>query len=280
MKLAQPIRPCLESIRDKLVLGHQGPINDMINEFEYAEHHLKVLARVESECVPDEELKLNDACFDAITEREAELIKKAEALNLLKQKMVEPQQNLISLRNFAIEKFQTQKCEHAVDSSVTECFQKTDYSISTEALVLSGDALKIIVVQDQKTSNTDISELCEDEEVKLPSKDRLCALLNDQTPNYISKVNADSFRQSTMPDDGHDPFRAAVGDSLSKLFNQGLNMLMTPSRPNMFPSSVSAPYLPSYTEHAGLAGRSLGYGYYPASPPASVYGRSSQYFSK
>jgi hypothetical protein len=120
----------------------------------------------------------------------ADLTAKAQVLNTLKAKHLQANADLITFRNFALEKLHSKECMNAGESNITDCYADIG-NISREAIVLSKDTKDIIYVFEKPAAPTEVAELCLNNDVKVSFKKDLCKL-TEEDPSK-KKTNDDNY---------------------------------------------------------------------------------------
>lgn len=131
---------------------------------------------------------ISASCLNSLNADKAEIQDKILQLNLLKDKIGFENRDLMAYRNFALEKWGTQKCSVG-DSAIEFC--DPEDKISQEANILSNTMMDISLVYTPKSdTETDAKKLCEDnDQGKKTSELRLCAFFNDTTSNIVKQDN-------------------------------------------------------------------------------------------
>jgi hypothetical protein len=240
-ELKGSIEKCLTPLLDNKALKsyERRSVGDLISEFHYGQEHIAKLDQLLKECIPDEGLAYPAKCEGYITKQMAELVAKSQVLNALKAKHIQADPNLISLRNFALEKLNSESCKMtSVESNISSCDGVGN--ISLQVIVLSAEAKDIVFMYDKPTVPSSIEEICDNKEIKTNFKDELCAI-KDEPPMIESKSTFDSYEAPVNPD-GSDNTAQAWVDLGSSVVNS-LAALMAPrQQPMMRPYAPVLPY--------------------------------------
>ncbi|MGE3608191.1 MAG: hypothetical protein AB7I27_01290 [Bacteriovoracaceae bacterium] len=165
-------------------------------------------------------------CDRKISFNQAEIQKQIQSLNLLKDKIGEKNQDLMKLRNFSIEKFQKMDCAKKEASNITDCDAGLTLRTSKEANLLTADVMNISLVYAKSENETDIQEICDDEEKKIIRKAQVCAFLTDTTPDKIETKNTEKIKRddyvapTSAPDGGNSPVKDAIYHGMTNLISE------------------------------------------------------------
>lgn len=225
-----------------------------------AADYAKVLQEKETKC--SGEIKQNDLvsleCLEFAGGDTARLQDEIQQLNILKERLLFENQEIVKWRNFALQKFQDVKqgCQ-LMSSPLDYC---TDDSIITKdaALTLSSHmqiAVMLNLNPEEKTkAEEEAKSLCEDEEKieKNPMHQKLCAFFDDPVSDKIETKNVDTTTPPTTPDDDFDrdgiKRRDVILGGLGNLLGTVVNGLYPPQQ-NTGPLMNPYPY--NITPYAG-----------------------------
>lgn len=128
-------------------------------------------------------------CFDEINKDKAKLQEDILSLNLIKDRIGAENQDNMKFRNFALYKWETQKCG-VIDTNIDFC--EAGVGIAKEAKVLASNMLDIALVFEPKPdAETVVMDLCDDSNRTLKSREEeLCKFFNDTTSNVVETDNA------------------------------------------------------------------------------------------
>lgn len=129
---------------------------------------------------------LSESCYADMNKDVATVQDQILQLNMMKEKIGSENVDLMKFRNFALKKWQDQKCQTAV-SSMDLCSEST--SISKEALMTVSDSMKVaILFVPEPKSQEAAEELCDEDGKKFTkAQERLCEFFDDTTSNIIVK---------------------------------------------------------------------------------------------
>ena len=240
-ELKGSIENCLTPLKKSTALKsyEQAAVGDLISEFDYGQKHIAKLDQLLKECIPDEGLAYPAKCEGYITQQMADLVAKSQVLNALKAKNIQADPDLVSLRNFALEKLHSETCKMTSEESNITCETGLG-NISLQAIVLSAAAKDIIYVYDKPATATSIDEICAAKADKINFKDELCAI-KDEVPSNTSKAAIDSYEAPVNPD-GTDPTGQALIDLGSSILNTVAGYLAPRPQPMMNPYAPIFPY--------------------------------------
>jgi hypothetical protein len=287
-ELKGSIEECLTPLQKskKLKAFEQAAVVDLIAEFKYGEAQVTKLNDLLKDCIPDQTLVYPAKCEGIITQQMADLTAKAQVLNTLKAKHLQANADLITFRNFALEKLHSKECMNAGESNITDCYADIG-NISREAIVLSKDAKDIIYVFEKPAAPTEVEELCLNNDVKVSFKKDLCKL-TEEDPSK-KKSNDDNYEAQVSPDSSGNPMGQALFDLGSSILNS-IAGYMAPPVQQMNPYGPVFPYVQPIAQPKDISSQimdpylSSGFGnYYPTqglrpySSVSSNLGTSSAY---
>jgi hypothetical protein len=199
--LEVPIGECLDLIAksDNLAQLDKSILSDLKEEFIYGEKQISSLSEQLKSCVPDASLNFAKECEGLITTQLSELMDKAQYLNALKAKHLQSSPDLISFRNYALEKLHSGQCMTSSETNIMECYQDIG-PLSKEAVVLASEAKDIIHIFEKPKENTDISKICVESSEKVAFSSELCELADDDPTKKKKKVNPDTYQASVKPE--------------------------------------------------------------------------------
>jgi hypothetical protein len=237
--LEVPIEECLDLIAksDKLSQLDKSIISDLKEEFSYGEKQLSNLSEHQKSCIPDSALTYPKDCEGLISTQLADLMDKAQYLTSLKAKHLQTSPDLISFRNYALEKLHSGQCMNSTESNIMECPPEIG-TLPKEAIVLAAETEDIIHIFEKPKESTNISSICVESSEKVPFSSELCELAEDD-PKKKKKVNQDTYVASVKPETRNRVAQDYVNFGTSVL--QSLAGYMTPQ-----PMMNSNPYAPIY----------------------------------
>lgn len=253
------IAACLTplSTSKELIGNEQAIVRDYISEFEYSQKQVNRLDDWIANCTPNEKLEFTDPekCKGILTLDMAELVNKAQVLTALKAKHIQARPDLITFRNFAMEKLHSGQCMNSNDTNIS-C-DKDLGSISLEAVALTGNAADIIHVFTKPAADTVIDQLCLDSKEVVPHKAELCELKEEDKP-VKKTVNNDDYEAPVSPD-GNNNVNQALADlglstinSLARMFAPPPQQMASPYGPPAFP------YMPPVNQPQDISTRIMG----------------------
>jgi hypothetical protein len=287
-ELKGSIEDCLTPLQKskKLKSFEQAAVVDLIAEFKYGEAQVTKLNDLLKDCIPDQPLVYPAKCEGIITQQMADLTAKAQVLNTLKAKHLQANADLITFRNFALEKLHSKECMNAGESNITDCYADIG-NISREAIVLSKDTKDIIYVFEKPAAPTEVAELCLNNDVKVSFKKDLCKL-TEEDPSK-KKTNDDNYEAPVSPDTSGNPMGQALFDLGSSILNS-IAGYMAPPVQQVNPYGPIFPYVQPIAQPKDISSQimdpylSSGFGnYYPTqglrpySSVSSNLGTSSAY---
>jgi hypothetical protein len=230
--IKESVPACLTALSTSkgLLPNEQAAIRDLITEMDYSQKQVARLDDQIANCVPDETtLTFTDTtkCDGILTLNMADLVSKSLVLNALKAKHIQARPDLITFRNFALEKLHSGKCVTAGESNIT-CAADLG-NISLEAITLTGDAADIIYVFDKPKEDTILDQLCLDSKEEIPFKADLCALKDDEPTKKTTKD--DNYEAPVSPDD-NGAFNKALVDLGLNAVNSIANIFAPPPPQN------------------------------------------------
>lgn len=221
----------LETVESRLSGTPQAHLKKMREVLNISLNYHDSLDELTGLCIQSAEEDLIN-CEKKLNADQAKIQLQIQSLNLLKEKIGIKNQDLMKLRNFAIEKFQKMDCAKSEQSIIDECDGGFILRTSKEVNLLTADAMDISIVYSKKTTETDISEICNNPEKKVIRKIPLCAFLTDTTPDVIETKNnevkepADYIAPTDTPDGGHSASKDAMVYGISNIFGQVANQYM------------------------------------------------------
>jgi hypothetical protein len=215
---------CLHKVAQNPSLfdSQKAHLLSMSEGLEKTQSYLTSLLKTQSECRPDEKGEIKKECAAQVSARVNILSQESEALNALKKKILEESTELMTMRNFAVEKLDSQKCfSLKEDLAVGDCYDQFDTNISKEAFALMNDGINIALVFTRPEAATDISGICQKGEEKIIAKDRLCAFLTDKTSDLVESRDSrkdHEFRAPVKPESGgYNPHKEALLNGATSL---------------------------------------------------------------
>ncbi|MFP5385751.1 MAG: hypothetical protein ACLGHN_06700 [Bacteriovoracia bacterium] len=187
-----------------------------------------------------------ESCFNTISKSEDALTQEILQLNALKSKIGDEKQDLMKFRNFALQKWQGQKC--SIEASPMELCESSDVieaNISKELFFTKSNAMDILMAIKPEDTEAEAlaKELClKDERKNTKNEDRLCDFFNDTTSDIVmTPPPTHPDGPTDAPDGEHD--KAAVRDALilngSKMLGDVMRMMLprnpTPPGVNPYP---------------------------------------------
>lgn len=231
------IEDCLSPLKKSKELQsyQKSAVDDLIAELKYGQNHLTKMDELLRDCVPGEDLVYPSKCNEMVTQQMADLVAKSQMLNALKAKHVQSHPDLITFRNFALEKLHSSECMKSEESNIG-CNAELG-NISLNSIVLSQNVSDIIYVFKNPVEATEIAQLCLESEEVVPFKKELCELLKEE-PKKTSQNNNDNYEAPVSPDSGN-----ATGKALIDLGSSILNSIATYMAP---PQNQINPYAPVF----------------------------------
>lgn len=209
----------------------------------------------------------------------------SKVLEQIRKNILEAPANarLEKIRNFTLEKLEAKSgCVDTLPSNVS-CEDYPNLSIATEAKNLFSDVMGLSIVRTGPISDTDITDICdEDESDSVP----VCTYLRDDpatVPNVTDRPAPSPESPYIEPTNQRDPSREAFRDGLSML---GMGVLQTLTAPKPMYGNPYANYNPypySYNPYSGIGALSPsdqilfnaryfgGYGVYTGTPGGAPY---------
>lgn len=247
-----------------------------------------------------DQAQLPESCFSVTPQNLLEVSEEIRQLNLLKDKIGQQNLDRMKYRNFALQKWQDQRC--ASDSSPMDlCESWTDsqghtfgVTISPEVIKASHDSMKILLAFAPPTQDESIvEELCEDEDKKkTSSEEKLCAFFEEESSDYTApglEVAPDGPVQAPNGQHGgseaRDAWIQAGGSILGDILRSRMPR-MPPPRVNPYPYNFSP--FNSGGPPVGIADSIMfnarfqgGYGFYSPTPgvqPGTAFGLGGSSF--
>jgi hypothetical protein len=280
------IEDCLSPLKKSKELQsfQKSAVDDLIAELKYGQNHLTKMDELLKDCVPGQDLVYPSKCDEMVTQQLADLVAKSQMLNALKAKHVQSTPDLISFRNFALEKLHSNECMKSEESNLNCSFDLGE--ISVNSIVLSKNVNDIIYVFENPLEGTEIGHLCLESEEVVPFKEKLCELLKED-PKKTSNNN-DEYEAPVSPDSGNTTGKALV-DLGSSILNSIAGYLAPPqnqinpygpvfpySQPMAQPRDISSQIMDPYVSR-GYGNYSPTQGLRPYSSISSNVGTSSAY---
>jgi hypothetical protein len=236
------IEECLTPLttNEKLKSYQKSAVGDLIAEFDHGQKHIAKLDQLLSECIPEEGLTYPEKCEGYITVKMADLVAKSNVLMALKAKNIQADPDLVSLRDFALEKLHSEPCNApSEESNIVSCEGGLG-NISLQAIVLSGEAKDIIHVYEKPASPTTIQEICANKKDKSNYIEDLCSI-KDEAPSKSSKKSFDSYEAPVSPENSNQGGKALI-DLGSSILNSIAGYLAPPPPPMINPYAPIFPY--------------------------------------
>lgn len=286
-ELSGSIEECLSPLKESKGLQsfQKAAVDDLIAEFTYGQNHITKMDELLKDCVPDENLIYPSKCDELVTVQMADLVAKSQMLGALKAKHIQATPDLITFRNFALEKLHSNECMKSEESNIN-CNAELG-NISLNSVVLTQNVNDIIYVFENPIDGNEVGQLCVDGVEEVPYKESLCALLKED-PKKNSKINNDHFEAPVSPDSGN-PTGKALVDLGSSILNS-IAGYMAPPQNQMNPYGPVFPYTQPSAPARDISSQlmdpyvSRGYGNYfptqglrPYSSISSNVGTSSAY---
>ncbi|MBA2404444.1 MAG: hypothetical protein H0V66_06710, partial [Bdellovibrionales bacterium] len=139
-----------------------------------------------------------------------ELVAKSQVLNALKAKQLQARPDLITFRNFALEKLHSAECMTPGESNINTCYADLG-NISREAITLAGEANDILYIFDKPKEATAVDQLCTGSKEEVDFKKELCALKDEDPSKKSSRKKIDSYEAPVSPDDNNSMGKALLG---------------------------------------------------------------------
>ncbi len=289
-ELKGSIEKCLTPLKKNSALKsyEQAAVGDLIAEFDHGQKHIDKLDQLLKECIPSEALEYPKKCEGYITQQMADLSAKSLVLSALKAKHIQADPDLISLRDFALEKLHSKPCNMpSEESNITSCDADLG-NISLQAIALSGETKDIIYVFQKPTTPSSIQEICDARQDKTNFKEELCSI-KDEPPSKTSKSSIDSYEAPVNPDGSNQTGQAlfdlgsSILNTVAGYFAPRPQQMMNPyapifpySQPMSQPKDITANIMDPYVAH-GFGNYYPTQGLRPYSSINSNVGTSSAY---
>lgn len=266
----------------------QGKLANAIPSLETSVSYANLLQEKETKCSGD--IKQNDLasaeCLSFVNNDKSKLQDQINQLNILKEKILFENQEMIKWRNFALQQFRDPKSGCSVVASNLE-FCADDSIITKDAALTISNNMQIAVMlsttDEAKTKAIeDIKPLCEDEDAIETNrmKKQLCSYFADSSSEEKPKDNPKvvKTRPITPEDDGHEARERRdvilqgtaniLGSTIRALYppQQNMGNLISPYPYNMTPYNSGRPPL-GIADGIMFNARTYGaYGFYASTP--------------
>lgn len=227
-------------------------VESVLGAIEASAVYADKLASKEESCKMEVETteKLSPSCYTELGGDLTDIKSKIIQLNVIKERIGLENQDKMKFRNFALQKWGTQKCK-SVETPMELCEEES--TITKGAFMTLADSMQIAIVYSPKSeAEKEAEDICDDDEVmdaKGPRspETRLCAFFNDTTPNVIETKNEDNRDGPTAAPDGNhmnDAVKDAWIGAGASVLGDALRALMpktTPPTRNPYPMNFG-PY--------------------------------------
>lgn len=145
---------------------------------------------------------ISESCLNLVNKDAESIRSEISALNLIKERIGSEKMDQMRMRNFALEKWRSQKCDIAVS---TMDFCEEDDLVSKEVIATSGEMMKIAVLfTPQSEAEDHATQICEDSSRELKKiEERLCSFFDDTTSDITPAAIA-SDGPTDAPDGGYE----------------------------------------------------------------------------
>jgi hypothetical protein len=248
-------KKCFDALKTNKSKVSSAGFHSQLGAIEASMNFIKVLSDQEESCKNDLETTelLPEKCYQSISEDKADISDQILQLNVLKDKIGSENQDLMTYRNLALNKwYQNNNCGK-IESPMDLCEADTPETISKSALMTVSDSMTVAIMftpKPEKEVNTKAQELCDDDnKKKTKSEERLCEFFDDTTPNVVTKKDDDSDGPVEAPDGGHE--QAKIKDAWlqggANILAQGLSYFMQRNTP----PPIQNPYPYNYAPYNG-----------------------------
>lgn len=231
---------CLDALARSTTLSgtERSRVEDLAYEMKYGINHISKLNDIMTRCVPDADLQTKEDCNGIISKKLEDLIQRSQALSALKAAHIQSAPELITMRNFVMEKLLSGECMTEGNSDI-QCDQDLG-SISKETLVLSENTGRIIHLLDNPEQDNKIDGICDEGKEMISYKDAICELI-DEEPSKKSWKRED-YQPQLSPTNTRDKAKeglVAAGTSMLQSIAGYLsprpNYMVNPYTQNMNP---------------------------------------------
>jgi hypothetical protein len=235
--------------------------------------------------------EVTEACYAQFNRDRAKLQDQILQLNIVKEKIGAQNVELMKLRNFALQKWTTQKCQ-STNSVMDFC---EDLGVITKDVSLTiSDTMNIAIMfsPSEKAATEAEKEakvVCDNDRKKMKSEDDICEFFYDSTSNKVERKPVPVVDGPILAPDGgnadmkiRDAWIQGAGNILQSVLPQYLNSQFAPVQ-NPYPYNYS-PYnngMPLMSTADALVFNARyygGYGYYTPTPgyqPYTAFGAST-----
>lgn len=174
--------------------------NEFLDAMTASTNYINKLYGISDECLEKAKGSVAESCLNDFTIDQAKLKEQVLQLHLLKEKIGQENEDMMKYRNFALQKFGSQKC-YMEASNIEFCDPETDEMISPQANLLTDQLMSISVMYreslDKEANEKQLADtaqkvenLCnDDQKLKKSSEERLCAFFNDTTSNVVMPID-------------------------------------------------------------------------------------------
>lgn len=163
----------------------------------------KSLSQAQEKCAQEYKATqtVSESCLNLVNKDAESIRSQITALNLIKERIGSEKSENMIMRNFALEKWRTQKCDVAVS---TMDFCEANDLVSKEVISTSGDIMDIAVLfAPQSEAETHATQICDDSSRELKKvEERLCAFFDDTTSDLTPPAIVSSGEDFTEAPDG------------------------------------------------------------------------------
>lgn len=235
----------LEEVRPKLASTEvAGRLDDFLPTLKTSTDYVASLSDKDKVCREELRTKetVSQACFNEFNRDRADLQDKILQLNLVKEKIGSQNVEHMKFRNFALQKWTSQKCQ-SIASPMDMCEDTTVFAQNASMTI--SDSMKIAVLftsseAEQSKAEAEAEEICEDETRREPTRleARLCEFFNDTTSDVLPPPKEEKAPLTPTDNLGRNKVRDAWIQAGTDLLKDVLPFYMpktTPSGVNPYP---------------------------------------------
>lgn len=194
----------------------QSHLQQMVDSLKLSSEYRDSLTAMGDQCFSissktiKSESDLPEACRQKLNGDLSSKQNQVAALAALRKTIGDENADLINVRKFASQKFNSMNCGAKLESIVGECDADFKGEVSREVEALTSETMDILLVQNKPGPDIDIDNLCASDDKKITGKDRLCTFIkstpdpvakNDPKPPAPSSIgNADKGSNQAMSD--------------------------------------------------------------------------------
>jgi hypothetical protein len=227
---------CVNALKDNLKNVSESlalpKLKAMLPALTTSMDYIGALENKEGSC--KEELKnkgeISQSCFAEFTRDRAKLEDQILQLNRVKDKIGAQNVDAMRFRNFALQKWGTQKCQML---SAPMDFCEDESLFTKDASLTLSDTMKIAVLftkseDAEKRAEKELKPLCYEDRKETKDEERLCDFFRDSAKDVIEiKENKDKFEASTVaPEGGPDKIHDAKIQGVAQVLGSFLPAFM------------------------------------------------------